>query len=464
MTVVAGGTIAALVAADAAARAGEQVDLYLPLRGVGGGFSPIVVDGLRLELGVRLLELSYGAEEGRETPPPPLDEYRPGPSGHRAHIAVARRFLTELLEPDLVEVGLPKMWVNGRLVPDVYFTVDLSGLRRALTDEQAAAITAETRRILDETGNPAGVLGGPTPPDLWSVSFEASSLANHGQTFHRLFIESICSKIQAAGSSDVLTALRRKLWMPVFYPQTLWEAASGRPLGFVPSRPFHTVAHGGTGEVVNRLLARLEASPQVTITRVKGLKRVEAAGDGMLLQFDEGPDVVSATRPVLGFGPEQLFSAAGVDYVSQRLPLSICWVLVDDADVVELPSMTFVVDPELPIYRVNSGGDAAPPGSQLISLELSHDVLPDEAEAAVRRTLEVVGLLRPGGAVKVVHKIRAPAFTAPSAANLAAFEAARESFNRLAIDAEVIGGAASFGADSLNEQILQGLRAGERVT
>ena len=65
--------------------------------------------------------------------------------------------------------------------------------------------------------------------------------------------------------------------------------------------------------------------------------------------------------------------------------------------------------------------------------------------------------------MRVVHKVRAPAFTAPSAGNLAAFGAAQESFNRLSLDAEIIGGAAAFGADSLNEQIIQGLRAGERL-
>jgi len=461
MTVVAGGTIAALVAADAAARAGEPVDLFLPERGVGGGFLPIVVDGIRLELGVRLLELSYGREEAVSAPPP-LAAYEPGPSGHRPYVAVVRRFLTGLLAPDLVEVDRPRMWVNGALVPDIYFTVDLSGLRAAITGSQADAIAAETRRILDETGNPAGVLGGPNPPDLWAMSFEDASLANHGPTFHRLLIESICSKIQDGGSSAVLAALRRKVWMPAFHPQTVWEAAAGRPLGFVPDRPFHTVAGGGTGEVVNRLLARLEASALVTITPVKGLAGVRAAGTRTALTFEDRPEPVSAVHPVLGFSPEQLFPAADVAYASERLPLNFCWVIVDEADVLEVPSMTFVVDPELPAYRVNSGGEAGPAGWQLFSVELSHDVEAGAVEAAARQTLEAIGLVKPHGALRVVHKIRAPAFTAPSAANLSAFRDASESFNRLGIDAEIVGGAAAFGADSLNEQIVQGLKAGER--
>lgn len=462
MRVVAGGSIAALVAADALASAGHEVDLYLPEKGVGGGFLPMIVGGLRLEFGVRLLELSYGPEDAAGVAPP-LADFEPGVSGHRPYVSLVRTYLTELLEADLVEVDRPKMFVNGALRPDLYFTVDLSGLRAAVTDDQAGAIAAETRAILDETGDPAGVLGGANPPDLWSMSFEEASLANHGPTFHRLFIESICAKIQAAGSADVLAALRRKLWMPAFYPQTVWEAASGQPLGFVPDRPFHTVARGGTGEVVTRLLARLEASPRVTVTRVKALTRVAADGGRTRLEFEDGSAPVSATRPVLGYSPEQLFPAAGVPYESKRLPLSISWVLVDDADVLELPSMTFVADPDLPAYRVNSGGDRRPAGAQLLSLELAHDVVPDDAEAAARRTLETIGVMRPGGTMQVAHKVRAPAFTAPSAENVAAFEAATESFNQLSLDAEIVGGAAAFGADSLNEQIIQGLTVGGRA-
>ncbi len=74
LTVV-GGSIAALVAADAAARAGRSVDLLLPARGVGGGFRPLEVDGRRLDLGVRLLEL----DREDAGPPPDLAAYRPCP-------------------------------------------------------------------------------------------------------------------------------------------------------------------------------------------------------------------------------------------------------------------------------------------------------------------------------------------------------------------------------------------------
>ncbi|HET6691432.1 MAG TPA: hypothetical protein VFG74_11270, partial [Miltoncostaeaceae bacterium] len=77
LTVV-GGSIAALVAADARLRGGGAVDLLLPRRGVAGGFAPLEVKGRRLGLGVRLLEI----DREDAAAPPPLDDYVAGPSGH----------------------------------------------------------------------------------------------------------------------------------------------------------------------------------------------------------------------------------------------------------------------------------------------------------------------------------------------------------------------------------------------
>lgn len=458
---VAGGSIAALVAADTAARRGAQVRLVLPEKGVGGGFQPLGVDGMQLEFGVRLLEVSYGSEDSPDYPD--LREYRPGVSGHRPYISLVKRFLTSLLGSDLVEVDRPKMFVNGRLGDDIYFTVDLSGLRSMLTDDQARAIAMETRSLLDAGVDRAGVLGSASPSDLWSASLAEASQKNHGPTFHRLFIESVCRKIQAAGSTNVLAALRRKVWMPLYYPQTLWEACTDARLGFVPNRPFHTVVNGGTGEVVRRLVERVVANPAIAVSRVSKLTGIAASDDGTRLEFDGAPPL-TAVRPILGFSAEQLFSAAGVPYAPERLPLGLCWVVVPEEDLTALPSMTFVADPELPAFRVNAGSDTAPPGMRLISIELCYDVPQEDAEGAARRTLEATGILRPGGAMRTVKAVRAPAFTAPTEANLSAFEEARELFNLEGLDAETIGGAGSFGADSLNEQIIQGLRAGEMVT
>jgi hypothetical protein len=92
--VVAGGSIAALVAADAALRAGRPVELLVPERGVGGGFLPVTVGGRRLGLGVRLLEIDR--EDAGD--PPPLSAYRPGPSSHAPYVRLVASWVEGLVD------------------------------------------------------------------------------------------------------------------------------------------------------------------------------------------------------------------------------------------------------------------------------------------------------------------------------------------------------------------------------
>ncbi|MBK6670603.1 MAG: hypothetical protein IPG46_13375 [Actinobacteria bacterium] len=62
--VVVGDSIAAVVAVDALARAGAEVVWYAGGQRVGGGFAAVHLGGRRLELGARVLELSYDAPTG----------------------------------------------------------------------------------------------------------------------------------------------------------------------------------------------------------------------------------------------------------------------------------------------------------------------------------------------------------------------------------------------------------------
>ncbi len=410
MITVAGNTVAALVAADALATAGEPVTLYCPER-VAGGFAPMRMGPWNLNLGLRLLETSYGPEESSD--PPPLSAYEPGMSGHRPHIARVRRWFQDLLGDDLVEVGRPAMFVNGRMVPDIYLTVDLSGLRGVLTDEQAKAIAAETTLRGFRSG-------------CDDASLEAISLVDHGPTFHDLLIEPFVRKVIAGGSADVLASMRRKVWMPLFRPETVWEAASGRPVTFQPHRPFHTVHGAG---IVERLLARLDGQVKLEHTAAT------------ILDAD-----------ILAYTPETLFAAAGHPCPHDRIPLTLCWVSVAERDVKCLPSTVMIPDPTIVAFRVNDGGQVD--SQHLVCLE---GCGLDQAQT----TLERLGIIREGAHLSPVHELHSPGFAAPTAANRDQFDEARKACDFGG--ALVIGGAGAFGADSLNEQIVQGLWAAEQV-
>lgn len=451
--VVVGGSIASLAAADAALARGRTVELLLPRRGVGAGFLPMRVAGRRLDLGIRLLEIDR--EDAGVAPP--LSDYRPGAGAHAPYLPLVAEWVEDLVGPRLREVDRPAMALDGRLVDDIYFTVDLDGLAEALPAEEAGRMAAEAAAARRREGD-AGVLDG--RHDLLHASLEDASRINHGETFHRRFIAPMCAKIHPRGGAAVPAVLRRKVWMPLFHPRTLERAASGAPTGFRPRRPFHTVEPGGMGAVVESLLARIRASAGARVITAGRLVRAARVGGGATgLAFDTGV-VRTVRRPVIGVGTEEAFHAVGARYAPDRVPMAIAWVAVDEADVAALPSLAHIPDPGVPAFRVSPCGEPFD-GVRVFTVELSHDVDPSRVEAASTAALVAAGIVGEGAPVRVLHRFAGRGPTDPTLESLAEFERARAVLDEAGLEAEVVGGASAFGADAFNEQVVQGLRAEE---
>jgi hypothetical protein len=94
---------------------------------------------------------------------------------------------------------------------------------------------------------------------------------------------------------------------------------------------------------------------------------------------------------------------------------------------------------------------------------LRHDLADEEIAPAALRSLVRTGLVAPDADLHVVMSAAAPTFPLPTEQTLTSFTDARRGLAALGLDAEVVGGAADFGADALGEQIVQGLRAAEAL-
>ncbi|SHF76752.1 hypothetical protein [Geodermatophilus nigrescens] len=453
---VVGGTVAALATADALAAAGRPVRLLLPRRGVGGGFLPLERDGRRLELGMRVLELHY---EGTGTPPP-LAEYRADDEGHRPFVALVDGWVRDLVGADaVVPVDPPASWLGGRLGPEVLLSSDLSRAAGLVAPDDARRIAGQAADAAREHGD-AGWLAAGESGRLAEAGFDEASLHQHGARFHELFLAPFTGKIRPGGGADVLASLRRKLWVPLFWPRTVAEAFSGQPVGFVPERPLTVVRPGGMGPVLRALLDRLRAR-QVTVETYDRLTAVAPGGPAVRLGFADGREETAA-RPVLGLSAAELFAAAGVEYAPDRLHSVLAWVGVREDDLAELPGFVHVLDPGVPAYRVTPG-ERGDDGVRVVCVELAHDVPQEQAAATAVAVLETTGLLREGAGGTDLGVFSGPTFTDPTAANVARHAAALAAWQDLGVDAAVVGGAGSFGADSFNEQVLQGLSTAERL-
>jgi hypothetical protein len=456
--VVVGGSVAALVAADALGRRGDAVELHLPERGVGSGFLPIEAGGRKLELGPRIVELAYDDVVGAA---PPLESYRPGPHGHRPFLALVQQFVLDLAGDDLAPIREPEIVLDGRRGGDVVLGGDLSSLSTLLAPDDRAQIASEARQQAADEG-PRGLLDPSREDELWSSTLAEASMRNHGPTFHARVIDAIAGKILPGGSSAVIAALRRKIWLPLFWPETLAAACDGT-LAYRPARPMHTIAGGGMGAVVQRLLDRIDASPSVVCRRVARLAAVERADGGYVLRYDGGAET-PARAVVAGCPPEELFGAVGVEYAPERVRAAIAWLDVDDDRLLDAPSVVFAADESVDAFRVSESTAEPVPGRHTFSCELRAGIDAADLDAAAPRSLVQLGVVADVNDATVVRSGVVDAFATPSLANAQAFVAAASAFEERNPGVEVVGGALLFAADSFNEQVVQGLRAAARLT
>lgn len=448
--VVVGGTWTALVAADRLAAAGRPVRLLLPERGVGGGFASRRLHGRTLELGLRTLELDHEAAPSAADAPP-LETYDVA-TGHVPHLAAVKAYVAGLAGEDLVPFGDSRTAVGGRLVHDLFVTADPMGVRDGLTPDERRAAAAQ---LGGRDG--AGVLAEP----LGTMSLHDASLRNHGPLVHARLIAPFVAKVVAGGDARVLAAYRRRVWTPLLWPRSVREACGGGAFTFRPERPQRTV-RGGVGVLVDAVLARLQADPLVTIERPGALRSLRGAADGGVVLGFAGGDALVAARPILATSAAELFAAAGIGYAPERARTVVAWCEVPEDDVLELPAVTHVVDPEVPALRVTTGGAGAPDGHRLLCVELRHDSDPEDAAALVRASLERTGMVREGATIALLDAVAAKTFPVPTRRTVEGFAEAASRLAALGLDAEVVGPGCGLPGDYLNEQIAAGLACAAR--
>ena len=456
-TDVVGNSIASAVAVDRLAAAGVPVRWYRTSRSLSGGFQPLVVDGRRLELGMRVVELSYDSGETVESPS--VLDYEPGPHGHRPFLGVVESFIRSLAATDLYSVSAGEVWVNKRRGADLIVAGDLIDLPRLVEPDVLRRIAAEAHAAVATVG-PHGLFeSGSGSEALMTQSFEAVARAHCGDTFYETILAPLMEAILPGAGGDVIAALHRKIWLPLFHPISVLESASGS-LSYRPDRPLYSLHDGGMGKLFDRLEARIGQSELVEIVTIGGVDRIEPGEAGSVSFVESESGEFTAESPIVGLDPIELFTACGAAYSPTRARTAIAWI--DCAlPTKPLPSVMWMIDADIPAYRVtrNRGDDDEAQTATWI-VELSRSADEDQLVAEAQQVLATLGLTsEPGRAIK---SAAIDSFVAPTFSNSANFSAARSVVDDQALPMEIVGGALAFGVDSLNEQIVQGMRAAKR--
>jgi protoporphyrinogen oxidase len=289
----------------------------------------------------------------------------------------------------------------------VAYPLTLKGALGAVTALEAARVAVEAVLLRAWRGAP--------PPD---ASFEEWAIHSFGPTLYRLFFETYTRKVWGLPCRELSAA-----WVSVHLPansllQVLFDRLRGRdlPIGFV-SR-FHCSARG-SGDLVDRLVARLEARPGVALRPKQRITRVARRRDGWRVSTAGGeewqaPHVVStipagALVSLLDPPADEATASAARSLRFRNLVLVL---LVLDTPRVSDANWLYVPDPALSVCRISEFKNMIPSmrGRPDTSLELELYCWPgdplwttpdDEIVAKAVAEIQELGLAR---AEQVTHR------------------------------------------------------------
>ena len=463
-TIVYGGSLAALVACDQLTGAGHPVTLVTPTSRLGGHFAGERLGDARFDRG--LVVFDFGEPNATGFPDPVT--YDPDARNDGGRFGNLLASYTASLGISIGRAPGFVMWSDGRLIPDFVCDARLEGVR-ALPSWLRAHARAELEAMLATDQHAQHVQRQHLAPRDDSASYEVASIANHGAVLHHSCFEPFARKVTGSPSSELLARHARSAWLPLFGTETLAAAFAGGD-ELLPEIPFHVVRGGAVADLVPAIVRRLEGSPLLThiVRRACG---VHADSAGIRVELDDG--AVRGTRLIWGHDLEDLATITGNAPVAPvvRTPVVIVLALVSRAEIAAPDVGTVIVpdDQAMPFRITNQSANAGVPDEALVrlSVEWGGADAPADDDALLALTqaaLARVGITT-GDAGFVAHRIIRirRALVLPSADNRDTIHDMRQRIDACGLPIVPVAPAAGFGVASLNDQIVQGMKAARLV-
>ena len=419
---IVGGTMACLVAAWSATRAGRSVRLFLPPQGAAPGFRGLSQGPYHLELGTRLVEATPGPHHQ------PLASYEVG-APVRAFAPVVRQFLDTVLGNRLRPLPPALSVIGGQCVPDFTSSLDFTSLVSVIADTDCAAMRRELLARVDSPDS--RVLSSGRRPDFGQMSLSDASIAQHGPTFHDRVITPYAEGVWT-GWRHALASRRQKLWIPLFYPETVLRGLDGELHRQRASVVYEYPVGFGMRALVDALLRDLD-------------------GTADIVTYDDARNL-PVIPDLCGLSVREALRLTAQD-PGGTYPLSVAWFAVPLHALRREAAFIAFFDRHAPGFRLSFGG-VAPAGEAILTVEGRQPPSP----LALGQYLQDIDVLDRRATPHLIHHIR-PSLVAPTAENVAKIDAARA----MLWTTTWVGPMLGLYADTLNEQIVQGLQAGARL-
>lgn len=449
---IVGNNLASLICASELANKGRKVTLLTDNKPLGGHFRGFHLNNRIFDFGMVLIEQATFLKNSKSDAK--LDyKVRNSWVGHGQRIN--NWFINH---SDLIRTPTATCQINGQCFPDFMISNRMEAIHNFAGPNKKLILNSHHPKFKNSKG----------PYD--QLSYGAASSLNHGQSIHDEIVEPFINKIFNISSHDFLARFHRVAWAPLYYPETILEAAENKAVG-LPEYPFWTTEAGSIGHLVAGLEQEVCWSNTVDVVRAP-IKSMSMEGGKKLVQTDDGK-IYSAPRMICGLSPQRVSDLLRLDCPKHQdcASVSILMAEVRSDSINNRVSCHMIVDECFASYRLVDQDSLAglEPEWRRLTLEASpaklHAKYPDtEIEAAMVRELRQILQVPDNAASFIRTKICVSATNAlpiPTGEHVAASDdfalLLAERYPWIDGTATLLG----YGKSSFNDQLLQGLHYGD---
>ena len=458
---VCGNNIGALVSALELSKK-HKVALINPAPNWGAHFAGIKINEEKFDIGMNFFEFTSFHDKSND-----LMSYDVDIRNDSARFFdLVEDYITKRI--DCVEVTDIEVLSNGLFQEDIVMANSLTILK-SLPSKTKEKVKHELEAILSRDNNPFHASQKRLNASLYlKTNYNDVSIANHGETFHQLFIEPYCKKIFNLSSKQIPSLFHRIAWTPLFYPETLLEGLNGVD-SLVPTK-FHYPAAGVFSDIIDSIMKDIRSNNNITIITEKVTKISKS--ENYQIEFIDTK--ITAKQLIWCNDLKSLLDLSGVplfEFTPEKASVSLGFCIVDSKNINRSFSSLYVSDMDTPIYRVTNLKHSAKIKSEepvKLIIELNFDVANEfEIDSPEKLRSHINYFLANNQIIShklddesIVVKTVKNAINHPSLNNFNIFKKLFKITKDNLPNVELIGPASGFVSTSFNDQIIQGLKLG----
>lgn len=458
---IVGNNVAALVTAHSL-NSKYKICLINPTTNWGGHFSGKIINGERFDFGMNLLEFSSFAKQSND-----LLSYNPSiknDCGRFFHLV--ENYIKQLIEVNKVESL--QMYYNGQYLNDFLIANNIDALLKLPVDLRNQIITELTailckKSILHSSNKTLN-------EELFIQNdYECVSIANHGETLHRIFLDPFCKKVLSIGANSIPAIFHRTAWSPLFYPETLHDLLKGESPKLLQTT-FHYPRAGYFGIISEQLLGLVKNQRNVRIMTGSPEKVVKNNYFKVSFLKDE---YIKSNQLIWAMDIGQLLKFVDIDSppTFDKTSIAVVFLTINPENLCKQFSVLNIVDSRYSIYRITNqsfcSGEYAKANKLVIELNLEYfrsnngDFDEKDLSKHTINTLLELKIIESSKDVNIIEvKILLSALNLPTRKNFELFQQTKQKIDRIDTGIHLVGQSSGYSSASLNDQIIQGLKLG----